>query len=128
MRTGFGIVFALFCFCASSASSKATADPVLRFVSSATAESSVPLSELRRACPPRAVEVEDPYHARAMRYFTMPFRCVLERGFAALGGAEALRGQGLLLRALDGYTRPASGSAPPNRSVRRRASPPLRKP
>ncbi|MBW1882535.1 MAG: cytochrome c, partial [Deltaproteobacteria bacterium] len=61
------------------------------------------------ACPPRAVEVDDPYHHRAMRYFAMPFRCVLAHGFAALGGADALRGQGLLLRALDGYTRPASG-------------------
>ncbi len=104
------IVFALLCLGASSASSDTTADPVLRFVSSTTEETSVPLSELRMACPPRAVEVDDPYHERAMRYFTMPFRCVLERGFTAQGGADWLRGQELLLRALDGYTRPASGS------------------
>ena len=98
MRTGFRIGFALLCFCTSStsgASSEAAADPVLRFRSSTTEERAIPLSELRRSCPPRAVEVDDPYHARSMRYFTMPLRCVLERGFATLGGADALRGQGL---------------------------------
>jgi len=110
VRAGISFGFALFFLCVSSASSDTRTDPVLRFVSSANGEASVSLSELRMACPPRAVEVDDPYHERAMRYFTMPFRCVLERGFAALGGAETLRGQGLLLRALDGYTRPASGS------------------
>jgi mono/diheme cytochrome c family protein len=84
-------------------------DPALRFVGGRGGPHTLSLSELRAACPPRTVDVQDPYHARPMRYVAMPFDCVLDRGFAASGGADGLRGRGLLLRARDGYTRPASG-------------------
>mgnify|MGYP000256278278 CR=1 FL=1 len=66
-------------------------------------------SALRNICPAQEVEVDDPYHARRMRYRALPLTCVLDAGFAGRGGASSLRNEGLLLRALDGYTRPVSG-------------------
>jgi mono/diheme cytochrome c family protein len=88
----------------------ARADRVMRFDSPVGGARASSLSELRAACPETEIEVEDPYHGRRVRYFAMSFVCVLDVGFAATGGAESLRGQGLLLKALDGYTRPAAGA------------------
>jgi len=85
------------------------AEPSMVFVSSNETPHSIPLANLRAVCPEREIVVDDPYHGRSMRYFAMSLRCVLDLGFADRGGAESLRGQGLLLKALDGYTRPASG-------------------
>lgn len=65
--------------------------------------------DLIRACGERIVEVDDPYHAKRMRYRAIGLACALEQGFAATGGAASLVGQSVLLRARDGYTRPASG-------------------
>jgi mono/diheme cytochrome c family protein len=44
-----------------------------------------------------------------MRYSAMELGCVLDQGLQSAGGAEGQRAQGLLLRALDGYTRPVRG-------------------
>jgi len=85
------------------------AEPALHFVTSDAKAKVLQLSDLRAACLPRAVEVDDPYHDRAMRYFAMSLQCVLELGFDDAGGVAGLRAKGFLLRALDGYTRPASG-------------------
>lgn len=85
-------------------------EAAMTFRGGGAAETQLPLSALRAACPASRVEVADPYHEKPMRYFAWPFVCVLDAGFASLGGSEALRGQNLLLRALDGYTRPAPGS------------------
>jgi hypothetical protein len=68
------------------------------------------LEALLRACGEQTIEVEDPYHGRRMRYRALSFRCVLDEGFAARGGAASLAGESLLLRARDGYTRPAAGA------------------
>ena len=81
----------------------------LVFRSAEGRERTLGLSALRDACPEREVSVDDPYHARRMRYRALPMRCVLDSGFADDGGAESLVDRGLLLRALDGYTRPAPG-------------------
>jgi mono/diheme cytochrome c family protein len=86
------------------------AEPSMVFVSPDAESHSISLVNLRAACPEREITVDDPYHGRSMRYFAIPLVCVLDLGFANEGGAESLRGQGLLLKALDGYTRPASGS------------------
>lgn len=72
-------------------------------------ERAISLSELRDLCEEAEIEVDDPYHGRRMRYVAFPLGCVLEGGFEASGGARELREKGLLLRARDGYTRPASG-------------------
>ena len=86
--------------------------PRLEFVDSGSQGDvrALSLAALRAACGEREVEVDDPYHERRMRYRTLPFVCVLEQGFAARGGVASLAGQKLLLRARDGYTRPAEAS------------------
>ena len=83
--------------------------PVLHFLGSSEQSRSLTLSAIRDACGVQAIEVDDPYHERRMRYFALPLRCVLDLGFQNSGGAEGQRAQGLLLRALDGYTRSVSG-------------------
>jgi mono/diheme cytochrome c family protein len=81
----------------------------LRFVGSSGEARTKTLSKMRAACPEQQIDVVDPYHERPMHYVAMPLRCVLDLGFETAGGADGLRNQGILLRALDGYTRPVSG-------------------
>jgi len=82
----------------------------LRFVrGEGKAVRALTLASLRAACGSVEVEVDDPYHGRLMRYVGIPLRCVLDQGFADAGGAGGLRGESLLLRALDGYTLPVAG-------------------
>jgi mono/diheme cytochrome c family protein len=83
----------------------------LHFTDGAGVTRALTLSELRAACDEEVVEVSDPYHKRKMRYTAMALRCVLDLGFETSGGAEGQRTQGMLLRALDGYTRPVRGEA-----------------
>ena len=84
-------------------------EPRLQFVDPSGETHTLTLSALRAVCDEEDVEVVDPYHQRAMRYVAMALRCVLDIGFERSGGAEGLRKQGLLLRALDGYSRPVRG-------------------
>ncbi len=81
----------------------------LRFLSASGEEHAVTIEAMQAECGAREVEVDDPYHGRRMRYAALPLACVLELGFASSGGGEGQRDRGLLLRALDGYTRPVSG-------------------
>ncbi len=67
---------------------------------------SVDREQLAARCPTETVEVDDPYYERPMRYHAWPLRCVLTAGFGV--DPASLPGPGVLLRALDGYTRPAS--------------------
>ena len=99
---GFGVV-------AAADSNPQAEDPALRFARSQGESRSLRLSELRRRCTEEEIEVADPYHKRRMRYLAIPLRCVLDLGFEGVGGAEGQRSQSVLLRALDGYTRPVSG-------------------
>lgn len=94
---------------APSAGADPYAEPRLRFIDSSGDTHSLPLSRLRSVCDEQEVEVADPYHERATRYLALPLRCVLDAGFEGTGGAEGQRTRGLLLRALDGYTRPVRG-------------------
>lgn len=82
----------------------------LSFVERSQPDRTIPLEELVAVCVERTVEVDDPYHVRRMRYRALPFRCVLDQGFAGRGGAASLAEESLLLRARDGYTRLASGA------------------
>jgi mono/diheme cytochrome c family protein len=83
---------------------------VLSFKDRSGPVQAISLEALEKACPELEVEVDDPYQGRRMRYRTMSFRCVLDQGFAARGGAASLAQESLLLKARDGYTRPAAGS------------------
>lgn len=87
----------------------AESEASIRFKDASGEERVISLVEMRAACEEREVDVDDPYHGKLMRYVAFPLRCVLDLGFADGGGAEGQRDRGLLLRALDGYTRPVSG-------------------
>ena len=81
----------------------------LRFARDGETLSTRPLAALRASCGEQVVEIAaDPYYGTAKRFHACPLRAVLAAGF---GDAEALRGQGVLLRALDGYTRSVTGDA-----------------
>jgi len=97
-------------FLASAAYADVRPEPVLSFVDGADRKVEIGLEQMRTACVEREVEVDDPYHAKRMRYLALPLACVLDLGFPDSGGGEGQRGRGLLLRALDGYTRPVSGA------------------
>ncbi|HIF92205.1 MAG: cytochrome c [Myxococcales bacterium] len=84
-------------------------EPQLRFAHSGKELRRIGLSTLRIDCSAAEIEVADPYHKRRTRYFALPLSCVLDLGFEGEGGAEGQRSKSLLLRALDGYTRPVSG-------------------
>ena len=102
------LVFSLLA-CATGGSGDREDARVLRFRDAADRVVEKTLASLRAACPSGVVTVDDPYHERAMTYDALELRCVLDEGFAARGGSAGLGEVGLLLRALDGYTRPASG-------------------
>ncbi len=80
----------------------------LRFERAGQPERVVSSAELAAACVEATVAVEDPYYAKPKRFLAWPLRCVLEQGFGALGAD--FRGQDVLLRALDGYTRATEGA------------------
>ena len=96
-------------FVAPWAAATPDSEPRLYFVDSSGDRHTLTLSRLRAVCDEEEIEVEDPYHERATRYVAMKLRCVLDLGFERTGGAEGQRTQGLLLHALDGYTRPVRG-------------------
>ena len=83
------------------------AEPTLRFTR-AGQEHVVAAGALRAACAEETVAVADPYYEKPKRFLAWPLRCVLAQGFGA--GAEALAGEEVLLRALDGYTRATTGA------------------
>ena len=80
---------------------------VLRFVEAGELRSEVSLVRLLAECAPRVVRVNDPYYRREMRFYGCSIESILELGFAR--GRAELAERHFLLRALDGYTKPATG-------------------
>ncbi|MDX1649399.1 MAG: c-type cytochrome [Myxococcota bacterium] len=81
----------------------------LRFVRRGETVRTLAGPEIQARCDVRTVEVpRDPYYGRPKRYRACPLRRVLELGLGGLpeGFADAT----VLLRALDGYTRPVHGA------------------
>ncbi len=93
-----------------AAEARAPGERALTFAERSRAAVTLDLEALVRACGERTIEVDDPYHGRRMHYRALSLRCVLDQGFAARGGAASLAGENVLLRARDGYTRPAPGA------------------
>ncbi len=82
-------------------------DTALRFERDGALLRSFSQAELRSRCAETRVQVADPYYGRAKTYLAFPLACVIEQGFGK--PVSALRGENFFLRALDGYTKPASG-------------------
>ena len=79
----------------------------LRFVRDGRVVRTLDLPALRRDCRTEVVALDDPYYEARKTFQACPLRRVLELGF---GSAKAIEGQDVLLRARDGYVKPASGA------------------
>jgi mono/diheme cytochrome c family protein len=62
---------------------------------------------LEKGCGVRTIELDDPYYGRRMSYVACPLLRVLEMGFGM--SDDQLAQKSFLLRARDGYAKPASG-------------------
>ena len=79
----------------------------LRFVRNGRLVRTLDLATLRRDCRTEVVRLDDPYYQAEKSFQACPLRRVLELGF---GSATAIADQDVLLRARDGYVKPASGA------------------
>jgi mono/diheme cytochrome c family protein len=79
----------------------------LRFVRDGHVVRTLDLAILRRDCRAEIVELDDPYYQARKTFQACPLRRVLELGF---GSVSAIEGDDVLLRARDGYVKPASGT------------------
>ncbi|HWP64472.1 MAG TPA: cytochrome c [Candidatus Limnocylindria bacterium] len=79
----------------------------LRFVRDGHVVATLDLPALREACRTEVVEIDDPYYQARKTFQACPLRRVLELGF---GSTDAIAGEDVLLRARDGYVKPAAGS------------------
>jgi mono/diheme cytochrome c family protein len=82
-------------------------DGELRFLRDGEVVGRLDLEALRRRCAVETVELDDPYYGKRKAFLACPVRRVLEIG---LGAEAAWRDAELLLRARDGYVRPAAGA------------------
>lgn len=96
---------------AGAATGAAAADEErLAFAQSGATQRRLSAEAIRAQCAVREVRVpRDPYYEEARRYRACPLARVLELGFGGL--PEGFRDATVLLRARDGYTRPAAGGA-----------------
>jgi len=82
-------------------------DAALEFVRDGRVVASVTRATLEKDCGVRTVAVDDPYYGRKMSFVACPLARVLEFGFGL--SPDELAAQDFLLRARDGYVKPATG-------------------
>jgi mono/diheme cytochrome c family protein len=80
----------------------------LRFVRDGRQVRTVDLAELTAACQVQTVTIDDPYYQRRKSFVACPLADVIRLGFGE--PIDALRGESFVLRARDGYAKPASGA------------------
>jgi mono/diheme cytochrome c family protein len=95
---------------ASAAQRGAAADYAteLHFVRNGAPVRTVDLATLKANCQVQTVTIDDPYYQRRKSFLACPIADVLRLGFGQ--PADALASQNFLLRARDGYAKPASGA------------------
>ena len=86
---------------------RARAADALEFARDGKVVKSLDRAALEKDCGVRTIVLDDPYYGRTMSFVACPLARVLEMGFA-LPQAE-LAQQDFLLRARDGYVKPATG-------------------
>jgi mono/diheme cytochrome c family protein len=91
---------------ASTRDAAVAADTTLRFTRDGSIVRTADLPALERACPPQTVTIDDPYYPAPKQFRAVDLRCVLTLGFGALPAPD----DDFLLRASDGYVKPASGA------------------
>ena len=82
-------------------------DAVLEFARDGKVVQRLDRKALEKACGATTIELDDPYYGRRMSYVACPLLKVLELGFG--GTAQELAANDYLLRARDGYVKPATG-------------------
>lgn len=80
----------------------------LHFVRNGAPVRTVDLTTLKANCQVQTVTIDDPYYQRRKSFLACPIADVLRLGFGQ--PADALATQNFLLRARDGYAKPASGA------------------
>ena len=80
----------------------------LHFVRNGAPVRTVDLATLKANCQVQTVTIDDPYYQRRKSFLACPIADVLRLGFGQ--PADALATQNFLLRARDGYAKPASGA------------------
>jgi mono/diheme cytochrome c family protein len=80
----------------------------LRFVRDGTEVRTIDLATLKANCAVQTVTVDDPYYERRKSFIACPLADVLRLGFGQ--PVAALAGESFVLRARDGYAKPASGA------------------
>ena len=96
-----GLFFAL------GSSSAVADDAVLEFVRDGKVVQRLDRVALEKGCGVTTVEIDDPYYGRRMAYVACPLGKVLEMGFGE--PVATLASSDYLLRARDGYVKPATG-------------------
>ena len=82
-------------------------DTVLEFARDGEVVQRLDRKALEQGCGVTTIEIDDPYYGRRMSYVACPLLRVLEMGFG--GSAPQLAANDYLLRARDGYVKPATG-------------------
>jgi mono/diheme cytochrome c family protein len=93
---------------ATAAPAAAETDTDLRFLRHANPVRTLTLPQLLEACPPKRIELDDPYYGRKKAYLACPLQKVLELGFGK--PMSELTGLDFFFRASDGYLKPAPGA------------------
>ena len=85
----------------------AAGDDALEFVRDGKVVATLDRAKLEKDCGVETVDVDDPYYGQRMSFVACPLTRVLELGFGET--ATQLATQDFLLRARDGYVKPATG-------------------
>lgn len=101
-------VVALLCLIAAGRAAGGDTDATLHFVRAGRPVRTVDLATLTKHCSVQTVSLDDPYYGRRKSYRACPIADVLRIGFDEPAGDLAK--ESFLLRARDGYAKPASGA------------------
>lgn len=80
----------------------------LHFVRNGSPVRTIDLPALKAGCSVQKVELDDPYYGQKKTFLACPLAQVIQLGFGQ--SIQSLAGESFVLRARDGYAKPASGA------------------